>query len=278
MATYAVGDLQGCLAPLQRLLDKLRFDPASDSLWLVGDLVNRGPQSLETLRFIRELGPAAITVLGNHDLHLLAIAHGGKKSKGKDTLTPILEAPDRDELIDWLRRQPLLHHDPRLAALLVHAGIPPQWDIATASACAREVEAALAGPNPHDFLTEMYGDHPDRWEASLSGLERLRYTVNACTRMRYLTNDGRMEFKHKCIPDDAPRGLRPWFDAPREPLGATVVFGHWSTLGRTRLPGALALDTGCLWGARLTAVRLDDGAWPMVSEECSGYRKPGAHG
>lgn len=276
MATYAVGDLQGCLDPLQRLLERLAFDPARDRLWLVGDLVNRGPQSLETLRFVRELGEAAITVLGNHDLHLLAVALGGKKSKGKDTLTPILAAPDRDELIDWLRRQRLLHHDAGLAAVLVHAGIPPAWGIPTAQACAREVEAVLAGDAVHDFLAEMYGDHPDRWDASLQGLDRLRYTVNGLTRMRYLTTDGRMEFKLKCAPEQAPKGVQAWFDAPREPLGATVVFGHWSTLGRTRLPGALALDTGCLWGGKLTAVRLDAPALPLVHEACAGALHPGA--
>lgn len=276
MAVFAVGDLQGCLDPLQRLLERLDFDPARDRLWLVGDLVNRGPQSLEALRFVRDLGDAAVTVLGNHDLHLLAVALGGQKSKGKDTLAPILAAPDRDELIDWLRRQPLTHHDPELKAVLAHAGIPPDWDIATASACAREVEAVLAGDGVRDFLLEMYGDHPDRWDPKLQGLERLRYTVNALTRMRYLTAAGRLEFKYKCVPEQAPQGLMPWYAAPRSPLGATVVFGHWSTLGRIRLPGAIALDTGCLWGGTLTAVRLDDASLPLTCEECTGYQKPGA--
>ncbi len=274
MAIYAVGDLQGCLDPLKRLLDGLRFDPTRDRLWLVGDLVNRGPHSLEALRFVRDLGEAALTVLGNHDLHLLAVAYGTRRPKGKDTLGPILAAPDRDELIDWLRRQPLLHHDPGLAVLLVHAGIPPVWDIPTALACAREAQAVLAGPGLRDFLAEMYSDHPDRWEAGLMGLERLRYIINAFTRMRYLTLDGRLEFKTKCAPEQAPPGLIPWYAAPREPLGATVVFGHWSTLGRIRLPGALALDTGCLWGGRLTAARLDQAGLPLTYEPCSGYQKP----
>ena len=275
MAVYAVGDLQGCLDPLQHLLEKLDFDPAHDRLWLVGDLVNRGPQSLEALRFVRDLGESAMTVLGNHDLHLLAVALGGKKTKGKDTLDPILVAPDRDELIDWLRRQPLVHHDPELKAVLAHAGIPPAWDLTTAQACAREVEAVLAGDDIHDFLAEMYGDHPDLWDPLLQGLDRLRYAVNGLTRMRYLTRDGRMEFKHKCVPGEAPRELTPWFEAAREPLGATVVFGHWSTLGRARLPNALALDTGCLWGGKLTAVRLDQATQPMTYVACSGYAKPG---
>jgi bis(5'-nucleosyl)-tetraphosphatase (symmetrical) len=274
MAVYAVGDLQGCLDPLRRLLERLAFDPARDRLWLVGDLVNRGPQSLEALRFVRDLGEAALTVLGNHDLHLLAVALAGKKTKGKDTLTPILAAPDRDELIDWLRRQPLLHHEPDLRAVLAHAGIPPDWDIPTAAACAREVEAVLAGDEVRDFLAEMYGDHPDRWDAGLEGLERLRYTVNALTRMRYLTPDGRLEFKYKCAPEQAPDGLIPWYAAPRAPLGATVVFGHWSTLGRIRLPGAIGLDTGCLWGGRLTAVRLDDERLSLAHEPCSGHLQP----
>ncbi|MEW6692685.1 MAG: symmetrical bis(5'-nucleosyl)-tetraphosphatase [Pseudomonadota bacterium] len=274
MAVYAVGDLQGCLDPLQRLLERLAFDPARDRLWLVGDLVNRGPQSLEALRFVRGLGEAAVTVLGNHDLHLLAVAIGGHRTKGKDTLAPILTAPDRDELVDWLRRQPLLHHEPDLRAVLAHAGIPPDWDLPTAAACAQQVEAVLAGNGVRDFLVEMYGDHPDRWDAGLEGLERLRYTVNALTRMRYLTPDGRLEFKYKCAPEQAPEGLIPWYAAPRAPLGATVVFGHWSTLGRTRLPGAIALDTGCLWGGKLTAVRLDDEHLPLASEDCAGYQKP----
>lgn len=276
MAVYAVGDLQGCLDPLKRLLERLAFDPARDRLWLVGDLVNRGPQSLEALRFVRNLGEAAVTVLGNHDLHLLAVAMGGHRAKGKDTLDPILTAPDRDALLDWLRRQPLLHHEPNLRAVLAHAGIPPDWDLPTAAACARQVEAVLTGDGVRDFLAEMYGDHPDRWDAGLEGLERLRYTVNALTRMRYITRDGRLEFKHKCAPEQAPQGLIPWYAAPRAPLGATVVFGHWSTLGRTRLPGALALDTGCLWGGKLTAVRLDDPALPLVHEACAGALHPGA--
>jgi bis(5'-nucleosyl)-tetraphosphatase (symmetrical) len=275
MAIYAVGDLQGCLDPLQRLLERLAFDPAHDRLWLVGDLVNRGPQSLEALRFVRDLGAAAITVLGNHDLHLLAVAIAGGKTKGKDTLTPILTAPDRDELIDWLRRQPLFHHDPAVGAILVHAGIPPDWDIPTAAACARQVEAVLASEEVKDFLTEMYGDHPDRWDAGLMGLQRLRYTVNALTRMRYLTTDGRLEFKYKCAPEQAPKWLTPWYAVPRAPLGATVVFGHWSTLGRIRLPGAIALDTGCLWGGHLTAVRLDDPALPLAHQACQGFLQPG---
>jgi len=278
MAVYAVGDLQGCLDPLLRLLERVDFAPGRDRLWLVGDLVNRGPQSLEALRFVRDLGDAAITVLGNHDLHLLAVALGGQKSKGKDTLAPILAAPDRDELIDWLRCQPLLHHDASLRAVLAHAGIPPDWDIATASACAREVEGVLAGDGIRDFLTEMYGDHPDRWDPGLGGLDRLRYTVNALTRMRYLTAEGRLEFKYKCAPERAPEGLVPWYAAPRAPLGATVVFGHWSTLGRTRLPGAIGLDTGCLWGGTLTAVQLDEAGLPLTCEECTGYQRPGGKG
>lgn len=275
MAVYAVGDLQGCLDPLLRLLDRLAFDPAQDRLWLVGDLVNRGPQSLEALRLVKSLGPAAITVLGNHDLHLLAVALAGKKSKGKDTLEPILRAPDRDELIDWLRRQPLLHHAPGLKAVLVHAGIPPSWDLATAAACAREVEAVLAGDAVREFLSEMYGNQPDRWSPELKGLARLRYTVNALTRMRYLTHDGRLEFDHKGAPEQAPEGFLPWYVAPRPPLSATVVFGHWSTLGKVHVPGAIGLDTGCLWGGRLTAVRLDDPQHPLIHEVCSAVLRPG---
>ncbi len=280
MSTYVIGDLQGCLDPLKRLLDQIKFDPVKDTLWFVGDIVNRGPQSLETLRYVRELQASSITVLGNHDLHLLAVACTGKKSKGKDTLGDILSAPDRDELLDWLRKRPLVHHDARLAALLVHAGIPPTWSIQDSLVRAHEVQHVLSGDSAHELLSIMYNDQPDRWRDDLTESERLIYSINAFTRMRYFTADGRMEFKNKGTPKLAPANLIPWFDMPRQPLGARIFFGHWSTLGLIRLPNhaveALAMDSGCLWGGRLTTIRADDPELPMVSEPCEEAAKPGS--
>ncbi len=279
MAIYVIGDLQGCLTPLQQLLDKLQFDPARDQLWFVGDIVNRGPQSLETLRFIRDLGTSAITLLGNHDLHLLAVAFTGRKSKGKDTLDAILQAHDRDLLLHWLRTRPLLHVDPKIQSLMVHAGIPPQWSIEDAALRAREVEDELAGENFIGLLEAMYSDQPDRWSDDLTPQQRMIYTINAFTRMRYLTADGRMEFKHKCSPARAGSDLIPWFAVPRSTLGACVYFGHWSTLGIIELDTAYvhayAMDTGCLWGGQLTAIRADGAHRPKVSVGCPQTIRPG---
>ena len=258
MAVYAIGDVQGCYDALRRLLEHLRFDPASDRLWLVGDLVNRGPASREVLRCVRGLGAAAQTVLGNHDLHLLAVAAGLKRLRRKDTLRPLLEAPDSDELLHWLRHRPLLHHDPELGHVLVHAGISPQWDLATARRCARELEAVLRGPGCNEFLRVMYGDEPARWDPALSGMARLRYIVNAFTRMRYVDSAMRLDLDAKDPPGRQPRHLLPWFRHPhRLPIPARIVFGHWSALGYLYENNVLALDTGCVWGGRLTAVRLD---------------------
>ncbi len=258
MAVYAIGDVQGCYDTLQRLLAALRFDPARDRLWLVGDLVNRGPQSLEVLRFVRGLGAAAVSVLGNHDLHLLAVAAGLKRLRRKDTLRPVLAARDRDELLHWLRHRPLLHHDPELGHVLVHAGISPQWDLATARRCARELETTLRGPAHGEFLRVMYGDRPARWDPALQGMARLRYIVNAFTRMRYVDSAMRLELDAKMAPGQQPRHLLPWFRHPqRQPIPARIVFGHWSALGYLYEHNVLALDTGCVWGGRLTAVRLD---------------------
>jgi bis(5'-nucleosyl)-tetraphosphatase (symmetrical) len=260
MAVYAIGDLQGCLDPLQRLLDRIRFDPARDRLWFCGDLVNRGPASLAALRFVRQLGDRAVTVLGNHDLHLLATAWAGSRPRKKrDTLDEVLAAPDREELLEWLRRRPLLHHDPVLDCTLVHAGLPPQWDLADAQAAARELESVMRGDRVVDFLRQMYGDQPDRWTPELAGTERLRFIVNAFTRLRYLRSDGSMDFDCKETPDHAPPGLIPWFRFPgRRSAGLKLIFGHWSTLGELTHDGAHGLDTGCVWGGRLSALRLDD--------------------
>lgn len=256
MALYAIGDLQGCYLELRRLLDCIQFDPAQDCLWLTGDLVNRGPMSLESLRFIRSLGKSAISVLGNHDLHLLAVACGVSKTKHKDTFGDVLDAPDREELLGWLRSLPLLHWEGGYC--LVHAGIPPCWDVATAQARAREVEELLRGESWDEFCHEMYGDRPDFWSENLTGWDRYRFITNAFTRMRYCDREGRLDFKHKEAPQQAPSGLWPWFAVPgRRAPGATILFGHWSTLGFYVGRDCYGLDTGCLWGGELTALRLD---------------------
>jgi bis(5'-nucleosyl)-tetraphosphatase (symmetrical) len=257
MATYAIGDIQGCYDEMRRLLDTIGFDPAQDRLWLVGDLVNRGPQSPEVLRYLRGLGERAIAVLGNHDLHLLVVAAGVRKPHRGDTLDALLAAPDRDELLDWLRRQRLMHVDAGYA--MVHAGLLPQWSIAQALALAREVETALQGPDYGEFLNCMYGNAPVQWHDDLSGYDRLRVIINAMTRLRLCTPDGVMEFTHKTGLADAPAGYLPWFDIPgRASSDTPVLFGHWAALGLTLRADVLGLDSGCVWGRRLTAVRLED--------------------
>ena len=277
MATYAIGDVQGCYYELRALLDRLRFDADEDDLWFVGDLVNRGPSSLDCLRFVMQLGARATVVLGNHDLHLLARACGApRKPRRGDTLDAVLAAPDRDELLDWLRQRPLLHHDALLGYTMVHAGLPPQWNLATATLCAREVEQALRGHDHRVFLAEMYGDEPDLWSDGLTGIARLRFAVNALTRMRFVTDDGRLELKAKGAPSAAPDGAIPWFAVRgRASSGLHLIFGHWSTLGEADGFGVYPLDSGCVWGGKLTALRLDgDGGWTVVP--CKGARTPGA--
>ncbi|AMN46702.1 diadenosine tetraphosphatase [Steroidobacter denitrificans] len=265
MATYAIGDIQGCFQEFEQILDRLRFDPSQDRLWLVGDLVNRGPRSLEVLRKVRALGKAATTVLGNHDLHLLALASSPTRPvKAEDSLIPVLTAPDRAELLDWLRRQPLLHHDAGLGCTMIHAGLPPQWDLATARACADEVETALrdADQGPA-LLAAMYGNQPDRWSPGLQGMNRLRFITNCFTRLRYCRTDGSLELKFKGPPDAAPPGIMPWFRTPgRRSRELRIVCGHWSALGYHEGDGVLSIDTGCVWGQRLCAVRLDRPAVP----------------
>ncbi|MFP4080528.1 MAG: symmetrical bis(5'-nucleosyl)-tetraphosphatase [Ectothiorhodospira sp.] len=276
MPLYAVGDLQGCLDPLKRLLDRVRFDPAVDQLWFVGDLVNRGPQSLECLRFARDLGPAATCVLGNHDLHLLAVHAGLHRARRKDTLDPILQAPDREALMDWLRRRPILHHDPETGWTLVHAGLPPQWDLTTALECAKAFHAVMRGPGHMDLLRRMYGDEPDLWDPGLEGWSRLRFITNAFTRLRYCTRDGRMDMEHKSGPAQAPPHLIPWYAHPgRATRGERIVFGHWSTLGCRQEDGVLSLDTGCVWGAHMTLARLDTAQPEVFQVPCRGYQRPG---
>ncbi len=273
MAAYAIGDVQGCYDALRRLLDGLRFDPGRDSLWFAGDLVNRGPQSLLVLRLVRDLGERAVTVLGNHDLTLLAVAEGLRQPKRFDTFQAILTAPDRDALLTWLRQRPLLHHDPALGFTLVHAGLAPQWDLQQAQSCAAELHHVLRGPGYRDFLARMFGSEPRRWNAALEGYERLRYSVNCFTRLRYCDADGALNFSEKGPPGSQPAGLWPWFKAPgRRNAALHIVFGHWASLGYYREPGILALDSGCVWGGRLTAVRLDVSG-QVYGVDCGGERQ-----
>ncbi|MBI4936691.1 MAG: symmetrical bis(5'-nucleosyl)-tetraphosphatase [Nitrosomonadales bacterium] len=257
MATYAVGDIQGCCTEFRQLLELMQFDPLADRIWLVGDLVNRGPDSLGVLRLVKSLGNAAITVLGNHDLHLLAVAEGAAELHRSDTLDEVLAAPDRDELLAWLRAQRMLHAED--GYVLVHAGLLPGWTVAQAQLRAREVEAALHGPQYRKFLEHMYGNHPDHWDDGLAGYQRLRVITNTFTRMRICTLQGGMEFKFKGVVQNVPAGYLPWFEVPgRASADATVIFGHWSALGLKVDRRIIALDTGCLWGGPLTAIRLED--------------------
>ncbi len=272
MAHYAIGDIQGCFFELQKLLDKINFDPEEDLLWFTGDLVNRGPHSLEALRFVKALGDRAVCVLGNHDLHLLAVAHG-QNYKHKQDLEQILEAPDRDELLEWLRRRPLMHKDERFC--LIHAGLPPQWDVELALRCAREVESVLRSEELGEFLRVMYGNMPDMWSDELAGWERLRFIVNCFTRLRYCDLQGRLALTHSGPPGTQPKGLLPWFEVPgRRSEGQEIVFGHWSSLGFVARNGCYGIDTGCIWGGQLSALRLD-GEMYRISLQCSGYRRPG---
>ncbi len=272
MAIYAIGDVQGCYDDLLRLLDRIAFDPATDTLWLVGDLVNRGPKSLEVLRFVKALGDAAVTVLGNHDLHLLA-AHASGIVHKKDTFRPVLDAEDADELIDWLRRRPLFHTNGEFC--LLHAGLPPQWDLETARVLAARAEQVLRSDDYRLFLQQMYGNQPDLWSDELQGMALLRFIINGFTRMRYVDADGRLDFTQDGPPGSQPQHLMPWFAAAnRKTAGLRIVFGHWSQLGYYAGHNCYAIDTGCLWGGQLTALRLGDPV-ERISIDCPGYRRPG---
>ena len=276
MALYAIGDIQGCYDELQRLLEKLRFDARADQLWLVGDLVNRGPKSLEVLRFVKSLGDRAITVLGNHDLHLLAISAGIERAKPDDTLGSIQQAPDRDELLAWLRQRPLLHHDATHGYAMLHAGLPPQWDLPQAQRCANEVETMLRGADYQEFFQHMYGNEPDLWRDDLSGWARLRFIVNCFTRLRYVDDNGRIIHKEKGAPHTR-RHLTPWFRAPgRKSCATKIIFGHWSTLGLVFEHNVYALDTGCVWGGELTALRIDTEVTP-INVDCPGAQTPASN-
>jgi bis(5'-nucleosyl)-tetraphosphatase (symmetrical) len=262
MSLYAVGDLQGCLQPLKCLLERVAFDPAEDHLWLVGDLVNRGPQSLETLRFLYAMRDSVTTVLGNHDLHLLAVAHNIERLKKHDTLQEILDAPDRDDLLDWLRRCKLLHYDAERGIAMVHAGIPPQWSLKKALKLAAEVEEALQDDARLPlFLDGMYGNEPAKWSKELRGVTRLRVITNYLTRMRFCMADGTLDLKSKEGADSAPPGYASWFQHPqRKTREQKIIFGHWAALeGRCSEPNLYALDSGCVWGGAMTLLNVDSG-------------------
>jgi bis(5'-nucleosyl)-tetraphosphatase (symmetrical) len=274
VSTYAVGDIQGCFEPFMALLERIAFDPARDRLWLAGDVVNRGPASLETLRYVKTLGDRAVTVLGNHDLYLLMVAAGVVTKRGAgDTIDPILAAPDRDELLGWLRRQPLMHVEHGHA--LVHAGLLPAWTVTQARALAAEAEVVLAGSGGNEFLHHMWGSQPAAWRDDLTGWDRLRVIINAMTRMRFCSPAGEMEFHTKGEVANAPAGFLPWFEVPgRASADHTIVCGHWSALGLQVEPGLLALDSGCLWGRELSAVRLEDRTVFQVHCGCHGAGEP----
>jgi bis(5'-nucleosyl)-tetraphosphatase (symmetrical) len=266
MATYAIGDVQGCFDELQGLLRTIGFRESADRLWFVGDLVNRGPKSLEVLRFVRGLGDRAVAVLGNHDLHLVTQHEGFERPRKDDTIADILRAPDRKALVDWLRARPLMHVEHGWA--MVHAGLPPAWSIEQAQGLAREAEQALQSENYREFLANMYGSTPDQWSDALSGWDRLRVIVNALTRMRFCTAQGKMEFRAKG--EQAPPGYQPWFEL-RPADERPIVFGHWSALGLQLRPRLAAIDTGCVWGGSLSALRLDDRK--LFQLPCGGYKE-----
>jgi bis(5'-nucleosyl)-tetraphosphatase (symmetrical) len=275
MALYAIGDLQGCNDELGALLSALRFSADRDRLWFVGDLVNRGPDSLGVLRRIRSLGDAATVTLGNHDLHLLAVAFGSARIRSGDTLAETLAAPDRDALLEWLAGRPLFHEDHALNVCMLHAGLAPQWDLTLARQCAREVENVLQR-DPQKLFERLYGDQPDRWDPALDGEGRLRFIVNCFTRLRYVDADGRLALRVKGSPKKSQSpSMIPWFEA-REARwrGARLVFGHWSTLGFFSNGDVTGLDTGCVWGGTLTALRLDDPGAKPVQVPCAA---PGGH-
>ncbi len=269
MATWAIGDVQGCCGELEQLLERIGFDAARDRLWFVGDLVNRGPESLGVLRLVKGLGERAVVVLGNHDLHLVCHAEGFWKARADDTLGEVMAAPDAAELVGWLRTRPMMHAEGRYA--MVHAGLLPQWTLERSLALAREVEQALRGPGYRDFLADLHGSRPERWEDSLQGFDRLRVIVNAMTRMRFCKPDGTMELK--ATGRSPPPGFASWFEARPRRAEPAIVCGHWSSLGLALTERFALLDSGCVWGGALTALRLED-RW-LVQVPCRGYQPIG---
>ncbi len=265
MTTYAIGDLHGCLDPLQRLLDKVRFDPSTDRVWLVGDLVNRGPQSLETLRFVKSLGDSCIAVLGNHDIHLLGVIHGLRKTNSKDTINDILRAPDLQELNDWLRHRPLLHDCEKTGFTLVHAGIHPAWTLKTAKKMANELEAHFRDEHYVEHLERLFGNKPEKWSNKLGARRRRRFALNVFTRMRYCSAKGTLDFSFNGAPAKAPKGLMPWYEVPkRKVIQRRILFGHWSSHPAFALSNVVPLDRGCVWGRYLTAVALETGVSNVI--------------
>jgi len=275
MGLYLIGDVQGCDAPLGRLLDKIGFSPSRDTLFMLGDLVNRGPDSAAVLRRLMGYGDAARCLLGNHDLSLLAVAHGDRAPHRNDTMHGVLAAPDRDAMLDWVRHQNMALREHGL--LMVHGGVLPQWTAEQTLTLAREVEAVLRGPGLGEFLTRMYGNQPAQWSDTLTGADRLRVVVNALTRLRFCTSEGVMDLKASGGLHDAPPGTMPWFDVPgRRSADATIAFGHWSTLGYLRRSNLISLDTGCVWGGCLSALRLDRaGAHELIQVGCEQAQVPG---
>lgn len=275
MAHYLIGDVQGCDAPLGRLLARIGFSPSRDTLYLLGDLVNRGPASAAVLRRLVACGDAAQCLLGNHDLSLLAVAQGGRTPRRNDTMDDILQSPDREALLEWLRHRSMAIHAQGI--LMVHGGVLPSWDLPQVLSLAGELEAVLRGPQLGAFLVQMWGNEPDHWDDALTGADRLRVIVNALTRLRFCTPQGVMDLRASGRPDQAPPGMLPWFEVPgRRTAGTTIAFGHWSTLGYLRRPDLIALDTGCVWGGCLSALRLaDDGAHELIQERCEQAQAPG---
>lgn len=265
MTTFAIGDLHGCLDPLKRLLDKVHFVPGTDKLWFVGDLVNRGPESLETLRFVKRLGDDAVSVLGNHDLHLLAVINGIRRTGGRDTLKEILNASDLEELTQWLRHLPLLHHSEELNITMVHAGIHPKWTLTLAQEMAAEVERALRSDKYVDFLERMYGNKPAKWSKKLGKHRRRRFAINAFTRMRLCSRKGELDFSQTCAPSKAPKELVPWYAVPgRKPIDGRILFGHWSAHPGFAVTNVVPLDRGAVWGGSLAALALETGVTTVV--------------
>lgn len=275
MAIYAIGDIQGCYDDLLRLLERIQFDQTTDRLWFCGDIINRGPKSLDTIRFIKALGKNAITVLGNHDLHFLAVAYVSDKPSKHDTFSDILQADDRQELVDWLRHQKLFHYDPALNISMVHAGIPPHWSVEDATRYSTEIEAVLQADNPHAFFSHMYGNYPNEWKDELTGWDRYRYITNVFTRMRFCDQQGRPDFKYKGDIGSQPAHLTPWFmHQNRISKNDDIIFGHWSTLTEIQQAHIYAIDTGCLWQGRLTALRIDSEEKTVSSVDCPEGIKP----
>ncbi len=272
MAIYAIGDVQGCYEQLRALLEKIEFRSDRDQLWFAGDIVNRGPDSLRTIRFIKSLGDNAVTVLGNHDLHLLAVANGRGKQGKKDTIQDILEASDSTQLLDWLIQRPLMHYHEKHHVCMVHAGIHPDWTLQQALDCAAEVESILQGHKSHEFFHHMYGDKPSKWSDHLDGWDRLRFITNSFTRMRYIDDTNKLKLSEKGAPGKQASGIHPWFEFQSKTSDLNIIFGHWSTLKDPGLENLFPIDTGCLWGGKLTALKVNKKMSKRKSIKCPKYQ------